>query len=101
MATRLRLRRAVHPYERAEMMTVWRTNQDAADFACNMALAVPPSFFSLPIVFLAAGAISAGVAQRGARQTHADARGDRSHCSFAAPGLGKEAPQSERAAGTT
>jgi MFS family permease len=50
--------RAVHPYERAEMMTVWRTNQDAADFACNMALAVLLSFFSLPIVFLAAGAIA-------------------------------------------
>jgi MFS family permease len=50
--------RAVHPYERAEMMTVWRTNQDAADFACNAALAVLLSFFALPVVFLAAGATS-------------------------------------------
>jgi MFS family permease len=50
--------RAVHPYERAEMMTVWRTNQDAADLACNAALAVLLSFFALPVVFLAAGAIS-------------------------------------------
>jgi MFS family permease len=50
--------RAVHPYERAEMMTVWRTNQDAADFVCNAALTVLLSFFALPVVFLAAGATS-------------------------------------------
>jgi MFS family permease len=54
--------RAVHPYERAEMMTVWRTNQDAADFACNTALAVLLSFFALPVVFLTAGAISLALA---------------------------------------
>ena len=50
--------RAVHPYERAEMMTVWRTNLDAADFACNTALAVLLSFFALPVVFLAAGTVA-------------------------------------------
>jgi Na+/melibiose symporter-like transporter len=54
--------RAVHQYERAEMMTVWRTNLDAADFACNTALVVLLSFFSLPVVFLAAGAITLSVA---------------------------------------
>jgi hypothetical protein len=54
--------RAVHPYERAEMMTVFRTNQDAADFACNAALAVLLSFFALPVVFLAAGAITLALA---------------------------------------
>jgi MFS family permease len=54
--------RAVHPYERAEMMTVFRTNQDAADFVCNMALAVLLSFFSLPVVFLAAGLITLSLA---------------------------------------
>jgi MFS family permease len=50
--------RAVHPHERAEMMTVWRTNQDAADFACNTVLAVLLSFFALPVVFLVSGATS-------------------------------------------
>ena len=50
--------RAVHPYERSEMMTVWRTNQDAADFASNTALAALLSLFELPVVFLAAAAVT-------------------------------------------
>jgi MFS family permease len=54
--------RAVHSYERAEMMTVFRTNLDAADLVCNTVLVVLLSFFALPVVFLAAGAIALALA---------------------------------------
>ena len=54
--------RAVHPFERPEMVTVYRTNQDSADFVSNAALSIFLSFFALPIVFLAASAMTLSLA---------------------------------------
>jgi MFS family permease len=54
--------RAVHPYERPQMVTVYRTNQDAADFVTNTALSVLLSLFALPVVFLAAAVTALALA---------------------------------------
>jgi MFS family permease len=54
--------RAVHPFERPEMVAVYRTNQDTADFVSNAALSIFLSFFALPIVFLAAAVVTLSLA---------------------------------------
>jgi MFS family permease len=47
--------RAVHPYERPAMTTVYRTNLDVADLSTSSILAVLLSFYDLPAVFIASG----------------------------------------------
>jgi MFS family permease len=47
--------RAVHPYERPPMTTVFRTYVDAAELVPSAVFAVLLSFFDLPVVFLTAG----------------------------------------------
>jgi MFS family permease len=47
--------RAVHPYERPQMTTVYRTYMDIADLATSGVMAVVLSFFDLPAVFIVGG----------------------------------------------
>jgi MFS family permease len=47
--------RAVHPYERPQMTTVYRTYMDIADLATSGIMAVVLSFFDLPAVFIVSG----------------------------------------------
>jgi hypothetical protein len=47
--------RAVHPYERPQMTTVYRTYMDIADLATSGSMAVVLSFFDLPAVFIVSG----------------------------------------------
>jgi len=52
------LLRSVHPYERPQMVTVYRTNQDAGDFVSNIVLSFLLSFYALPAAFLAAAVMT-------------------------------------------
>jgi MFS family permease len=54
--------RAVRPYERPQMTTVFRTNLDAADLISSAVFAALLSFFDLPAVFLASGIASLAAA---------------------------------------
>lgn len=47
--------RAVHPYERPEMTTVFATSRDAAELAMPALFALLLTFFDLSVVFLVAG----------------------------------------------
>jgi MFS family permease len=54
--------RAVRPYERPQMTTVFRTNLDGADLISSAVFAALLSFFDLPAVFLASGIASLAAA---------------------------------------
>ena len=54
--------RAVHPYERAEMATVYSTYRQIADITGPMVFAVILTFLPLPTVFAAAGAMMLAMA---------------------------------------
>jgi MFS family permease len=54
--------RAVHPYERAEMATVYSTYRQIADITGPMAFAVILTFLPLPAVFAACGAMMLAMA---------------------------------------
>jgi MFS family permease len=54
--------RAVHPYERAEMATVYSTYRQTADITGPMAFAAILTFLPLPAVFAAAGAMMLAMA---------------------------------------
>jgi hypothetical protein len=54
--------RAVHPYERAEMTTVFVSYRDVAQLAPPAIFSVLLSLFSLPSVFAAGGAMMLGIA---------------------------------------
>jgi len=54
--------RAVHPYERAEMATVYSTYRQIADITGPMAFAVILTFLPLPAVFAATGAMMLAMA---------------------------------------
>ncbi len=49
--------RAVHPHERPEMTTVFASFRDVTQIGPPAACSVLPLFFSLPSVFVAAGAM--------------------------------------------
>ena len=49
--------RAVHPYERAEMATVYSTYRQISDITAPMAFAVVLSFLPLPSVFVLTGIV--------------------------------------------
>src|SRR5260370_25066256 len=47
--------RAAHPYERPQMVTVFRTYMDLGDLITSGVMAAVLSFFALPSVFIARG----------------------------------------------
>ena len=57
--------RAVHPYERSEMTTVYVSYRDVGQLGPPLVCAVLLSVFALPSVFATAGAMMVGVRSAG------------------------------------